>query len=141
MDSKSENENLLSLDDIIKKRKINEQQDPNRFRNSRFVNLSLDEFVKKEFKTNLTVNVSNGRFDRPSLRDNSDNESDSDQKNDVKRPIVNDVDVDMKDESNEHIQSYETQLDSDNSNRIKRFETIEQVNNIQVSSQGNSVLY
>lgn len=137
MDFKSENENLLSLDDIIKKRKINEQQDPNRFRNSRFVNLSLDEFVKKEFKTNLTMNVGNGRFDRPSLRDNSDNESESDQENDVKRLIVNDVDVDMKDESNEHIQSYETQLDSDNSNRIKRFETIEQVNNIQVSSQGN----
>lgn len=136
MNSARENENLMSLDDIIKQRKIDKQLDPNRFRNSSFVNLSLNEFVKKQFKTKSKVNVGNGRFDRPSLRDNSDNESDSDEDKDSKRIVANDDDIEMKEVSNEHINSYETSMDPDNKNRIKRFETIEQVNNIKVSSQG-----
>ncbi|CAO1303335.1 unnamed protein product [Diamesa tonsa] len=134
MDSTSQNNMLLSLDDIIKNREIKEQHDPNRFRHSKFVNLSLNEFVKKEFKTTMKRNVALGRFDRPSLRDDSDNEADSDQENYSKNLMVKDDDIEMNDMTNEHIESYENQLDPEN-NRIKRFETIEQVNNIQVSSQ------
>ena len=136
MGSTKENENLESLDDYIKNRGIAEQFDMFSYRNSKFVNLSLNEFVK-ESKTNLKIREhGNGRFDRPSLRDNSDNDTDSDDEKDLKIEVAED-DIDMKDESNEHIHSYETSLDPDNADRIKRFETIEQVNNIKVSSQGN----
>lgn len=135
MNSKFENENLMSLDDIIKKRKLDKQLDPYGFHYSKFVGLGLNEFVKKEFTTKLKMNTGNGRFDRPSLRDNFDNESDSDEEKGSKSLVTNDGDIEMKNESNEHINSYETLMDPDN--RTKTFETIEQVNNIKVSSQGN----
>ncbi|CAO1351322.1 unnamed protein product [Diamesa serratosioi] len=137
MDSK-EDVKLMSLDDYIKKREIDKQFELYSFRKSNFVNLSLNEFVKAESKKNLKNKVDNGRFDRPSLRDNSGNETDSDEEKDSKRPFTED-DIEMKDvesiDSNKHIISYENQLESENCDRKDRFTTVEQLNNIKVSSQ------
>lgn len=133
--TEEDNNNLFSLDDYIKKRKIGERFDLFSFRKSKLVNLGLNEFVKEESKTNLKMKADNGRFDRPSLQDNSDNDTDNDEEEDSKLVIVED-DIEMKDISNEHIKSYQTILDPENKDRIKRFETVEHVNNIKVSSQG-----
>lgn len=134
--STSKDVKLMSLDDYIKKRGIDEQFDLFSFRKSKFVDLSLNELVKEKSKLDLKNKVEKGRFDRPSLRDNSDNESDGDEEIDSEHRAVED-DVEMKDESNEHINSYETQLNPDNCDQIERFTTVEQLNNIKVSSQGD----
>jgi hypothetical protein len=132
----------FSLDEYIRNRRMSDQFSMLNLRkrtdnnvSKEFLDKGLDEFVKAaDIKKPETSSSSCGRFDRKSLKDDSDDESEGEQN----IPTFNDSDVEMRDaEDQPKLPRIEEENEKDiyDLDDILHFQTVESKNGIRVRSQ------